>query len=68
MKKPKKTTLNIDTIDTSKVKIDSENSLIHWCAYFNCSKDNLIKTVLQVGDSIISVDAFLEMNHYKNSF
>ncbi len=54
-------------IDSTKVKVDSEESIKYWCDRFNCQKENLIKTVIKVGDSVISVDAYLEMNHYKTN-
>ena len=57
--------INKQDIDTTKVSIDNEKSIEYWCAQFNCERGNLIRTVLTVGDSIISVDAYLEMNRLK---
>lgn len=50
----------------TNIDISDEQNLMYWTRIFNCSRENLIKAVLEVGTNISKVDTFLVLNRMKN--
>ncbi|MBS1636732.1 MAG: DUF3606 domain-containing protein [Bacteroidetes bacterium] len=49
-----------------KVNINKQNEIEYWCRLLGCRENDLVHAVLKVGDSAISVEAFLSMNCRSN--
>jgi hypothetical protein len=55
---------NIDNrlIEGKKIDINKEEDLLYWCKLFGCKRNDLVETIFKVGNSAVSVDAYLAMN------
>ena len=51
----------------NKVEVHTEECIQFWCKVFQCERQDLIQSVIKVGNSLVSVDAYLEMNRLKNN-
>jgi hypothetical protein len=51
----------------NKVEVHTEENIQFWCKVFKCERHDLIQTIIKVGNSLVSVDAYLEMNRLKNT-
>jgi len=54
--------LDQSLITGRKINIESSEEVEYWCELFGCSKSDLIDTIFKVGNSAVSVDAYLAMN------
>jgi hypothetical protein len=54
--------------DVKRIDISTEALVEQWARELNCSKTDLVRAVIQVGNSFIAVDAYLEMNRRKRNY
>lgn len=49
-----------------KINLHSDENIRYWCRELNCNQDDLIQSVLRIGNSAKMVDDFLILNRKKN--
>lgn len=59
--------LDQSLITGRKINIESSDEVDYWCELFGCTKNDLIDTIFKVGNSAVSVDAYLAMNCLSNT-
>ena len=45
--------------DSSRVNLNEEYEIQYWCSKLSCSRDDLIKAVTAVGNSVVRVEDYL---------
>jgi hypothetical protein len=58
--------LREDHLKGKTVNIQKSTQIRYWCRLLGCRENDLIQAVMRVGDSAISVEAFLSMNCLSN--
>jgi hypothetical protein len=56
---------NLEKLTNNQIDISKEDEITYWSNLLSCTKEDLIKSVLTIGNSATAVNIYLQLNRKK---